>query len=146
MTKFITAFCAALLLAMPQATFAKTNQPDNRAIVDAFLDLLIVQGDVKRAFETYVAPDYVQHHPDIADGRDAAIAALSTGMFGVSAQIKRVLVDGDLAVVHLHARKGPDDPGLAIMDMFRLEGGKIVEHWDVMQPVPVSSVNPHPMF
>jgi predicted SnoaL-like aldol condensation-catalyzing enzyme len=59
---------------------------------------------------------------------------------------RRVLVDGDLAMVHLHARLSPESPGGAVADLFRLADGKIVEHWDILQPVPENCANPHPMF
>jgi predicted SnoaL-like aldol condensation-catalyzing enzyme len=127
---------------------AKELTESNRAIVADFVDLMYRQKDARAAFMKHVAADYVQHNPNIADGRDAAIAALAP-MFSrpqAAFDVKRVLVDGDLAAVHLHGRPSPDDPGGAVVDLFRLENGKIVEHWDVLQPMPETSVNPHPMF
>jgi len=120
----------------------------NRAIVSDFVDLMYRQKDVRAAFMKHVVADYVQHNPNIADGRDAAITALAP-MFsrpGATFEVKRVLVDGNLAAVHLRGRPSPEDPGGAVVDLFRLENGKIVEHWDVLQPIPETSVNPHPMF
>lgn len=97
---------------------------------------------------TYVAEDYIQHNPTIPDGRQAAIEMLEPKFSQPSASfaVKRVLVDGDLAMVHLHGRPSEDSLGGAVADIFRLENGKIVEHWDVLQPVPTTAVNPHPMF
>jgi predicted SnoaL-like aldol condensation-catalyzing enzyme len=121
---------------------------DNRDIITDFADIFYTQRDVRRAFETYVHPDYIQHNPGIADGRDAAIAALGP-MFGDghhSFEILNILVDGDLAVIHVHARPAPDALGASVFDMYRLEQGRIVEHWDVIQPVPETSANDHPMF
>ncbi|MEY2927604.1 MAG: hypothetical protein RL367_2081 [Pseudomonadota bacterium] len=127
---------------------AKTAAPDNRAMVKDFARLFYTERDVKRAFETYVTPDYIQHNPGIADGRDAAIAALAP-MFAdrtKSFTIKRILVDGDIAVIHIFVKPTPDSRGAAVFDMFRLKDGKIVEHWDAIQPVPEKSANTHPMF
>lgn len=120
----------------------------NRAIVLAFVELLYRQRQVRLAFERYVTPGYVQHNPNIADGREAAITALEP-LFSspqASFDVKRILIDGDLAAIHLHGRRSPATLGGAVVDLFRLWDGKIVEHWDVLQPVPESAANPHPMF
>lgn len=120
----------------------------NRAIVLDFVELFYNQRNVRAAFEAHVIQDYVQHNPNIPDGRDAAIAVLEP-MFsrpGAYFDIKRVLVDGDLAAVHLHGCTQPNSRGGAVVDLFRLKDGCIVEHWDVLQPIPENSTNPHPMF
>ena len=121
----------------------------NREIVERFVDLFYRQGRVREAFETYVAEGYIQHNPLAADGRAAAIAALEpyfASQPNAVREIQRIIVDGDLAVVHLRARANPEDRGFAIVDILRLENGRIVEHWDVIQAVPERSANPHPMF
>ena len=120
----------------------------NRAVVENFVNLFYVQKNVRAAFVTYVVPEYVQHNPNIPDGREAAIAVLEPMFSKPEArfEIKRILVDGDLAAVHLHGRTQSGSKGGAVVDMFRLEDGRIVEHWDVIQPIPETSINPHPMF
>lgn len=120
----------------------------NRQIVADFARVFYAEKDVKRAFETYVVPEYIQHNPGISDGRDAAIAALAP-MFsapGATFEVKRIMVDGDMAVIHLFGRGDPRTKGAAVADIYRLKNGKIVEHWDVLQPMPDKSANPHPMF
>lgn len=134
--------------ALPFAATAGATAPNNRAVVEAFADLFYRKRDVAEAFRRYVAADYVQHNPNIADGRDAAVAALGP-MFarpGARFDVRHVLVDGDLAAVHLHAMPRPDSRGGAVVDLFRLAGGLIVEHWDVLQPMPEHPLNPHAMF
>jgi predicted SnoaL-like aldol condensation-catalyzing enzyme len=120
----------------------------NRAIVEKFVDLFYRQKNVREAFERYVVEDYIQHNPAIADGRAAAIKALEPMFSRAQAQfdIKRILVDGNLAAVHLHGRPSSSDAGGAVVDLFRLENGKIVEHWDVLQAMPATAANAHPMF
>lgn len=49
-------------------------------------------------------------------------------------------------MVHVHVERWPDDPGLAVVDIFRCEAGEIVEHWDVIQEIPAHNPNPHGMF
>ncbi|NBC35944.1 polyketide cyclase [Novosphingobium sp. FSY-8] len=120
----------------------------NRAIMSDFARLFYTERAVEQAFNTYVAPDYIQHNPGLADGRAAAIAALAP-MFAdrqKSFEIRRIVVDGDLAAIHIFVRPTPDARGAAVADFYRLKDGKIVEHWDIIQPIPAQSANPHPMF
>lgn len=120
----------------------------NRAIVTDFARLFYDRRDVRTAFEKYVARDYIQHNAGIGDGRDAAIAALAP-MFarpGARFAVKRILVDGDFAAIHLHGRGNPAEAGATVADIYRLRDGKIVEHWDVLQPIVATTRNPHPYF
>jgi predicted SnoaL-like aldol condensation-catalyzing enzyme len=131
-----------------QARGPRGETARNRAIVTAFAHRFYDLRDVRGAFERWVAPGYIQHNPGIADGRDAAIAALEP-MFssaGSSFAVKRIIVDGDMAVIHLHGRTGPEGRGGAVADIYRLRNGKIVEHWDVLQPIAADTINPHPYF
>jgi predicted SnoaL-like aldol condensation-catalyzing enzyme len=120
---------------------------DRRAFFDGFVELMYGRRDVRAAFDTYVALDYVQHNPGLPDGRDAARDALAEkfGDPAFSIDVVRTLVDGDLCALHLRpARHGR--PAAAVVDIYRAEGDKIVEHWDVIQPWPSTAANDHPMF
>lgn len=146
MKPFAVAATLALLSACSQPAPSETEA--NRKLMADFARVFYAEKDVARAFQTWVAEDYIQHNPGIADGRAAAIAALEP-MFanpGSRFDVKRILVDGDHAVIHLHGRGKPDTPGGAVADIYRIKDGKIVEHWDVLQPMPDKSANPHPMF
>jgi predicted SnoaL-like aldol condensation-catalyzing enzyme len=120
----------------------------NRQIVHAFADIFYRQKNVRKAFMDFVSDNYIQHNPNILDGREAAIEMLEPKFSNPDASfdIKRILVDGDLAVIHLHGKMNKTALGGAVADIFRLENGEIVEHWDVLQPVPENAVNLHPMF
>lgn len=131
------------------AVQAQSETEKNRAIITDFIDMFYGQKKPREAFEKYVAADYIQHNPGAPDGREATLALLEPFMKSMpdrTTKVLRILVDGDLAAVHSRGAKGPDDRGMAIVDIFRLKDGKIVEHWDVLQPVPEQSANPHPMF
>lgn len=139
---------AVLAMALVGARKPETETARNRAIVTDFARLFYTERKVRAAFERYVAPDYIQHNPGIVDGREAAIAMLEPKFSrpGASFAIKRIIVDGDLAVIHLHGRPAPDNAGGAVADIYRLSNGRIVEHWDVLQPIQPGAVNPHPYF
>lgn len=99
--------------------------------------------------DDYIAPGYIQHSSLAEPG----VAALKAFLDFVRVQspdashnLKRALVDGDHVVVHHHVIRHAGDPGMAVVDIFRVEDGRIVEHWDVLQDVPEKPVNPLPMF
>lgn len=119
----------------------------NRVAFLDFVRLYYGERKVREAFDRYVAPDYQQHNPHIADGREAAVAWLLKMTTGstVRMEIRRITVDGDYAVVHLRASQGPDDPGHVIMNLFRLQDGIIQEHWDVTQAVPATTASGRPL-
>ena len=146
MKKVLTAL--ALLGLAASSAQAKSLTERNRAIVQDFARIFYAEKDVERAFLKHVVPDYIQHNPGISDGRQAAIDALKPMFSRPEAQfvVKRIIVDGDMAVIHLFGRGDPTTPGAAVADIYRLKGGKIVEHWDILQPMPAKSANPHPMF
>jgi len=120
----------------------------NRAVLQDFAHRFYDLRHVREAFERHVAPDYIQHNPNIPDGREAAIAALVPifSAEGSRFDVKRIIVDGDYAVIHLRGRSGAQGEGGAVADVYRLKNGKIVEHWDVLQPIADKTINPHPYF
>lgn len=121
---------------------------DNRAAFEAFCELFYTRKRVAEAFAFLVADDYIQHNPNVQDGPEPAIEMLTPKFDGspdARFEIQRILVDGDLAMVHVKATR-PGAPAAAVADIYRFRDGKIVEHWDVLQPVPESAANDHPMF
>jgi predicted SnoaL-like aldol condensation-catalyzing enzyme len=119
--------------------------PRDRAVIAGFADLLYRQRNVRAAFERYAAPDMIQHDPGLPDGRDAAIGELAPILSRPATRITiaHVLVCHGMGVIHLRSQYG-DKPGHVIFDIMRMAGGRIVEHWDVFQPVSVSGTNPRP--
>ncbi|MEV6638124.1 nuclear transport factor 2 family protein [Actinoplanes sp. NPDC051470] len=121
---------------------------EHRAAFARFVDLFYTQKRVADAFAFLAADDYRQHNPNIADGSQAAIAALTPKFDGspdARFEVQRILVDGDLAMVHVKATR-PGQPTAAVADIYRFANGRIVEHWDVLQPVPANPAHDHPMF
>lgn len=118
-----------------------------RAVVD-FYDTLLNRKDIEAA-RGYVGANYRQHSPLAADGFEG-LRAFLVPMFErhprMRCEVKRAFADGDFVILHVHARLEPEDRGAAVVDIFRLEQGKIVEHWDVLQQIPETAPNANSMF
>jgi predicted SnoaL-like aldol condensation-catalyzing enzyme len=121
----------------------------NKQIAIAFYSKLINDFDPESAFELYGGPTYRQHTPAIEDGREGVtqfIHWLHETFPQSRMEIKKSFSDGDMVVLHCHWVKNPGDRGNAVVDLFRVENGKVVEHWDVIQPIPETSKNNNTMF
>ena len=120
-----------------------------RQIVTRFMTALYIDKQVRTAFETWVDPGYVQHNPMAQTGRQAAIDFLEPFFAqhpDIHYSIKRIIADGNLVAVHSHGSFSAEDRGIAVVDILRVEGCKVVEHWDVVQPVPEKAANTNGMF
>ena len=120
----------------------------NRDAVLAFYEAGVNQRDYDAAFR-HLGNRYIQHNPDAVDGPEGFrkfFDFISTRYPKFRVEIKRVFVDGDMVAVHVRSYDGPTMNGEAGVDMFRLENGKIVEHWDVIQPIPDRFAHSNGMF
>src|SRR5512132_3197092 len=122
----------------------------NKRNVIAYYERAFNDHEPEDAVERYVGSEYIQHNPTAPDGTDAFIAFVRgyVEQFPqLRIEIKRAIAEGDLVMTHGLLKTSPDDRGTAAADIFRLdENGKIVEHWDVLQPVPETSANDNTMF
>jgi predicted SnoaL-like aldol condensation-catalyzing enzyme len=121
---------------------------ENKAIVQTFYQKALNERDANAA-RSYVGGTYRQHNPLISDGLEGLRKYqewISTNYPKSHSEILRVFADGDYVILHVHRKRTPETHGDAIVDLFRLEDGKIVEHWDVIQPVPETSANTNTMF
>lgn len=102
------------------------------------------------ALDRYWATNYIQHNPTMTDGRDSVRQLLEK--LGIThwpkqkVEFKRVIAEGALVMTEVVQPKTEATPETAVVDMFRVENGKIVEHWDVIQAVPTQAVNKRPMY
>ena len=121
----------------------------NKQTVVDFLDTVFNQHDVDRGIAEFMGQTYTQHNPGVADGIEA-FRAFFKPFFeerpDSTFEIKRVFGESDYITVHAHWKEHADDIGTAVMDIFRLENGRVVEHWDVMQPVPEEMAHDNSMF
>jgi predicted SnoaL-like aldol condensation-catalyzing enzyme len=146
------AIAAALLLALAcaggSAAAADAQAEANRKVVLDFYEKGLNQKDADAAI-AHMGNRYVQHNPNAADGPEGFrkfIGFLREKFPNSRSEIKRSFVDGDYVILHVHAVREPGTRGSAVVDIFKLEGGKIVEHWDAVQPIPENPANNNTMF
>jgi predicted SnoaL-like aldol condensation-catalyzing enzyme len=144
----LVVLAALALTARLGAAADLAQQEANKKAVVEFYDKAINQKDFEAASK-YLGPRYTQHNPNAADGPEglkAFLQFLREKFPSSRSEIKRVFADGDYVILHVHAVREPGTRGSAIVDIFKLENGKVVEHWDVVQPVPEKAANANGMF
>ena len=131
MTRITFALAAAVALSTLAASAANAQKPQeaNKKIVVDFYDKALNP-----------------NAPDGPDGLKGFIQFLKEKFPNSRSEIKRVFADGDYVIVHVHAVREPGTRGNAVVDIFKLENGKVVEHWDVVQPIPDKAANNNGMF
>jgi predicted SnoaL-like aldol condensation-catalyzing enzyme len=126
-----------------------TRTERNKEIVVDFYDLLIYRKDFKKAAEEYLGRTYIQHNPVVEDGPEGLekyIESLKVRYPDLHNEIKHIYAEGDIVIMHVHSRIDSNARGLSLIEIFRVDEGKIVEHWDVMQRIPEKSANNNTMF
>lgn len=106
-------------------------------------------GDVREAYSKFVGSGFRHHNPYFEGSAEALMTAMQENARenpNKTLDVKRVIAEGDLVAVHSHVRQNPDDLGGAVVHLFRFDDGRIVELWDLGQPVPGESPNQYGMF
>jgi predicted SnoaL-like aldol condensation-catalyzing enzyme len=152
--KSLIAATTILYMAWPLGAFAQSAPRDlaadeaNRKLVVEFYDRVFNKHEVADGAKVMV-DSYKQHNPRVPDGKEPFVSYF-TGFFKKNpdsrSRVVRSASDGDLVWLHVHSTVDAKDRGSAIVDMFRVRDGKIVEHWDVIQEVPETSANSNTMF
>jgi predicted SnoaL-like aldol condensation-catalyzing enzyme len=144
----LTLLCVLTLATGCAINRAASTAQQNKAIVLAFYEAGLNRKDFDSA-RAYLGPTYTQHNPRAADGVEgfkAYVGFLKANTPDSHSDIVRVFTDGDYVILHVHKVAHPGERGSAIVDLFRLANGKIVEHWDVTQDVPEKTASGNPMF
>lgn len=107
------------------------------------------EGNPRKALELYVGSEYIQHNPDVGDGKMPFIdyfERMHRDYEDKSISFVRAVEEGDLVALHTHQR-WPGNEEYVTMDFFRFDkNGKIVEHWDAIQKIPDRTLNGNTMY
>lgn len=143
------ALAASMVLASAAAHAGEASPLEkNKAVVVAFYNKALNDKDAEAAI-AMMGPTYTQHNARIADGKDGFrqfIAAFKQKYPESHSTIVRVFAEGDYVILHVHMVREPGTRGEAVMDIFRLADGKLVEHWDVLQQIPDNIPHANTMF
>ena len=123
-------FCALLFGAVAPASAAAPSSP--KEVVTAFYTEGFVEKDLAGAANRYIGDTYIQHNPQIPQGRDALRSVVETLSPSVHYEPGLIIAEGDLVAIHGRIRGWSEEPQVVI-DIFRVQGGKLAEHWDVLQ-------------
>ena len=132
---------AAALPAVALVAGVRADTPQelaNRRVVSAFYEQAFGAKDVAAALQ-FLGPGYVEHDPSTADGQEglaAHIARLKEAHPQSRHEVTQVVAEGDHVVLHVHVVDAPGSRGESMAHIYRLDGGRIVEHWGMTQPVP----------
>jgi len=145
----VAGFAPPAVASNPARSYRPGVLDRHKAVTVQVLKRLFEDGDVS-VVDRYIRPDYIQHNPLAPNGTAAlkAVAGPLTTQFpDLRYDIKRVIADGDLVLVHSNVVLTPGTRGSAVVDIFRFDGNDMIaEHWDASQDVPATSVSGNDMF
>jgi len=110
---------------------------------------LAASGNVSEAYGNYISPTFRHHNPYFAGDTESlkkGMAEAAAKFPGTTIEVQHIFEEGDLVAVHSRVQHGPDEPEISVVHIFRFEGDRIAELWDVGQAAPADSPNKYGMF
>ena len=114
-------------LRLAQRVYEEVLGPIDSGAVDALFD-----------------PGYIQHNPNAATGSQGLKDLLDGAKVKyphAEHRVQRMFADGDFVIAHVHVIFQPGEAGFKVVDIFRMENGRVAEHWDVIQALASESKN-----
>ncbi|SMF29147.1 nuclear transport factor 2 family protein [Pseudobacteriovorax antillogorgiicola] len=119
------------------------TQEQNANLVIDFVQGIMNDHDFEYITETFGKHNYVQHNRNMPDGIDGLVGYLKKFVKNFpefNYDVKKIIVDGDMVSLHSHAtlkhkHRGNQEKGFNIIDTWRVDNGKLVEHWDAVQAI-----------
>ncbi|REJ11058.1 nuclear transport factor 2 family protein [Halobacillus trueperi] len=109
----------------------------------------VADGEVRDAYQTYISSGFSHHNPYFRGDKDSLMRAMEEDASKnphKALEVHRVIEEKDFVVVHSHIKQNPEDTGVAVVHMMRFENGKIIELWDIGQPIPEDTPNENGAF
>jgi len=140
----------SFLVLSTSVTYANEQTERNKKLVTNFYQEVLFEGKYQK-IDKYMGTKYIQHNPNVADGKEGLKDLVKsfipkTGKVKPFGEIKRVMADNNLVILHVKTYHFPGKNGGSLVDIFRIKDNKIVEHWDVLQAIPDKSANKNTMF
>ncbi|MCG1021494.1 ester cyclase [Sutcliffiella horikoshii] len=120
----------------------------NKEAAISFLQM-VASGKIREAFERHIATDFCHHNPYFRGDAESLMLAMEENAVqspNKTLEVKHAMEDGDKVAIHSHIKQNPMDLGAAVIHIFRFEGERIVELWDVGQEIPEETPNEYGMF
>jgi len=128
-------------------TSATLSQRQRERCIE-FIELAFVHRAPEAAAARYLRPDYIQHEPGLADGHAGFVAgvhAVFEKYPEISMRVHRAAAEDDLVFLHMLFKRTPEDLGTAVVDVYKMDGEQIAEHWEVATRVPEQPPGEHAM-
>ena len=125
-----------------------TTTASHKDAATSFLRLVAL-GKVREAYQKYVGANFRHHNPSFRGDTDSLRIAMEENAAknpNKVLEVQRAPEDGDLVAIHSRVRQNRDERGGAVVHIFKFRGERIVELWDIGQPVPENSPNENGMF
>ena len=120
----------------------------NKEVALSFLRLA-ASGKVREAYQKHIAPNFKHHNPYFRGDAESLMVGMEENAAknpNKVLEVQRAIEEGGRVAVHSRLRMKPGESGLAVVHIFKFQGDRIIELWDLGQPVPENSPNKNGMF